>query len=537
VALIALACFAAPACAESPADWLYEPTTITEVRLEVPAKSIKKLEEEPKKYTHATFSLAETDGTPGTAGAFTAPIEVGLELKGNIGSLRTIKQKAAFKIEFNHYVEGQTFLGLEHMTLNNMVQDNSMIHEATAYSAFHDLGVPAPHVGFAYLTINGESYGLHLDIESQDKVSLEKQFGPFLVPPQHLYEGEHGADVTPAHWQELEVKEGEEEDEGDLEAFKDAVAATTPTFTPRVEKFADLREMTKDWLVEKFVGHWDSYAGNTSPNNYYLYSSAGGQFQILPSGTDQTWQEGNHLEFEAPGGALFNECKADAACKALYRAAGKEALTKLTALGLDTTARCTAADLRPWQTLEGEISTGEKRGPSATEIAEEVADTRAFIASRPAELATFLGEPVPPKETGEPPCPPLRPIGGFPKPSVSTPAPPGPQAKAAPAASPASIRLGRFESSGKRIVLHLWASAPGSVTAVGTYHFGGKKLRACAGGAAAVAPGPVIVACRLNAGFRRRPQDRALRVGLTAELTPNAGTAISASRTLRLARG
>jgi hypothetical protein len=543
-ALVALACVAVPARAESPADWLYEPTTFTEVRLEVPPASIKKLEEEPKKYAHASFSLAETNGTPGSAGTFTAPIEVGLELKGNLGSLRTIKQKAAFKIEFNHYVPNQAFLGLEHMTLNNMVQDNSMIHEATAYTAFHDLGVPAPHVGFSYLTINGESYGLHLDIESQDKVSLEKQFGPFLAPPEHLYEGEYGADATPERWTELQNKEGEEA-EPDLEALKNAVGATSPAFTQRVGPYAELTEMTKDWLVEKYVGHWDGYAGSGSPNNYYLFSNADGQFQILPSGTDQTWQSGQHLGFEATGGAVFNDCVADASCKALYRAAGTEALIKLNALSLDTVARCTATDLHPWQVLEGEISTGEKRGPSAAAIAEEGLHTREFIASRPAELASFLGVAAPPKESGEPACPPLRPIGGFPKPSspetgtpeTSVPAPTPPVAPTPPQLPAPTVQLGKFDAGAKRIVVHLTTSGPGVVVVSGSYRFGGKKLRACSGHSAVAAAGAAVVTCQLTKGARRRLERGSLRLGLTASFTPAAGPATAASRTLRLRRG
>jgi hypothetical protein len=42
------------------------------------------------------------------------------------GSLRTLDQKAAFKIKFDEFIEGQTFLGLKKLTLNNMVEDPSM---------------------------------------------------------------------------------------------------------------------------------------------------------------------------------------------------------------------------------------------------------------------------------------------------------------------------------------------------------------------------------------------------------------------------
>src|SRR3954471_19387976 len=112
-----LVCPAAYAAA-GPADWMYEPTSFTEIHLTLPAASITALEAEPKEYVEGEFSLAETDGAPGSAGPFSAPLKVGIELKGSLGSLRRLSEKAAFKIKFNKFVEGQSFLGLEKMTLN-----------------------------------------------------------------------------------------------------------------------------------------------------------------------------------------------------------------------------------------------------------------------------------------------------------------------------------------------------------------------------------------------------------------------------------
>jgi hypothetical protein len=350
--------------AASPADWMYEPTTFTEVNLTLPPSSVATLEVEPEvNYVPGTFSIAETDGTPGSAGPFSTPIEVGIRLKGGDGSFRNLGEKAAFKVKFDSFVKAQTFDGLEKLTLNNMVQDNSMLHEMLAYQAFHELGVPAPHAGFSYLRVNGKSYGLHLNIETQDKDSLEKEFGPFLNPPQHLYEGEYGADVSTENWratsekkwQKLEVQEGKKKEKKDLEALVAKVAEPSPSFSQRMVDVADLNEMTRMWMVEKYIGYWDGYSGEPAdavfPNNYYLYSDATGKFQMLPWGTDQTWED--HLDFAGDGGLLFHECLADApGCKSTYLAAGDEALTRLSSPELATTARCIGKYLTPWQQLE-----------------------------------------------------------------------------------------------------------------------------------------------------------------------------------------
>ena len=49
------------------------------------------------------------------------------------------------------------------MTLNNMVQDPSMVHEALGYEVLRAAGIPAAHTGFAYVRVNRKGYGLYLE--------------------------------------------------------------------------------------------------------------------------------------------------------------------------------------------------------------------------------------------------------------------------------------------------------------------------------------------------------------------------------------
>ncbi|MBS1893733.1 MAG: CotH kinase family protein [Actinobacteria bacterium] len=566
-AVVAACAFVVPSALAvgGPANWMYEPTTFTEIRLTLPPASEAALEVEPKEYVEGTFELAETDGTPGSAGAFSAPLTVGIELKGNLGSLRRLSEKAAFKVKFDKFVKGQSFMGLEKMTLNNMVQDPSMIHETVTYAAFHKMGVPAPHTGFTYLTVNGKSYGVHLNIETQDVQSLENAFGtPFQAPPQHLYAGEYGADATTAKWEAFEVSEGKKKnpgDKADLEALVAAVEASMPTFSQRVEAVADLSEMTKNWLVEKYVGNWDGYAGkapdSTHPNNYYLYSDAAGKFSMMPWGTDQTWQSWRHLGFGGGGGVLFSDCLAETVgCNEQYLAAGREALVALNAPQLDDLARCTAAALRPWQEYEAAISEPEKLpdpgadGEENLEAAEaEAVSTRKFIALRPAELATYLGEPTPTAVPTGAPCPALRPIGGFPEPQPAdeevTPGTTGPDAgvgapsSTPPASTPASpvapvLALGRRQATGKSIAMTLGVPGPGRVTVEGKA--GRPAWTACRGSANVTAAGSAAVTCRLTDRFVALLHERWRRVRIDVLFEPAAGSPEHLRQPIRLRR-
>jgi hypothetical protein len=114
---------------------LYRPDSVNVIDLTIDQAGIDALEADPDEYVRGGFSLS-TNGTPTGKGDLSPPLEVGIRLKGGHGSFRDLTEKAAFKIKFNEFVNGQKFLGLKKMTLNNMVQDASMIHEVLAYKAF-----------------------------------------------------------------------------------------------------------------------------------------------------------------------------------------------------------------------------------------------------------------------------------------------------------------------------------------------------------------------------------------------------------------
>ena len=133
--------------------------------------------------------------------------EVGLRLKGTT-SFRTLDGKAAFKVKFREFVAAERFLNLKTLTLNNMVQDASMIHEVLAYEVFRAAGVPAPRTGYAYVRINDADYGVYLNVETLDDVSLPLWF----ASTQHLYEGEFNTDVIAADIDRFEADEGDEDD-------------------------------------------------------------------------------------------------------------------------------------------------------------------------------------------------------------------------------------------------------------------------------------------------------------------------------------
>jgi len=406
----------APALADD-ASFLYDPGTVNAIEMTLPQEGIEGLENEPFEYQKGgTVVVRKTsDGTPSGLEAPSKTFSnVEIKLKGQIqGSFQDLDGKAAFKLKFK---KAEPFFGLRKLTLNNMTQDPSMVHESLAYSAFAGAGVPASRAGYAYIWLNGTNYGLHLDVESLDTISLPKIFAvpEFDSATQHLYEAaEYGADFYPGKESRFEVDEGEA-DESDLTALVAAVDAAAPSgsIPPSLAAMVDLPEMTRMWAVEKYIGHWDGYAGvgipwepgfnEHRPNNYYLYTDASGRFSMLPWGTDQTWEPtdngGLPIEFDGQDGRLFDLCLEDESCAGLFSSAVENALEKIGGLGLVARAEATAAMLAPWQALE----VAPRKPYDSSQIADGVERTIDFIKGRPAEAEAWLAEHPPPAPS-EPP--------------------------------------------------------------------------------------------------------------------------------------
>jgi len=507
---------------------VYDPRAVLTADLTLSPEAIAALEAEPSEYVKGTFAMATTSGGPGgTETSLTpAPVPVEARLKGS-GSFRPITGKAAFKLKFK---KAAPFLGLRKMTLNNMVQDESMAHEALTYLAFAAVEAPAPRSGYAYLRLNGEDVGLYADVETLDKVALEKRFGAFVEPPQHLYEGEGGDDLLPGKAEAFEVDEGEEADRTDLEALIGAVEDSSGApWSDQVGPFADLDEMSRMWALERYVAHWDGYAGHFEPglrpNNYYLFSDPGGRFQMLPWGADQTWDlnlEVPHriVSFDGEGGVMFNRCLANEACFRAYWEALDEVTDAVEAMEAGPFLAATAAMLAPWQQQEREFGRAEA---TEAKVTAAVTETAAFIADRPAEAREWLAANEPP---------PL-PLEEEPTPWSSTPTPPSPAPPLGIDPQP-SLRLGQVERRGKYLAIHLGLATGGDVRVRATTGIAGRRVTACATSAEVAGRSRKTIACPLTKQALDRLERHACPLRLRVAFTPRGGEPTVLTRRMRL---
>lgn len=307
-----------------PSAALFDTTTVSHIVLTIPPSSLAALEAAPREYAAAEFSMGGESFTGTTA-------DVGVHLKGGTGSYQELDGKPAWKVKFNFAEKEDRFRGLKKISLNNMVQDPSMIHEALSYRLFAALGVPAPRVGYATVEVNGHDYGLYLVLENYDDISLQRFFSSTL----HLYEQELGEDVLLGMEDSFEIDEGEE-DRADLLMLTYAIAETPDVaWLDEVGALLDFGMLQRMWAVEMYVGHIYGYA--SAHDNYFLHSDEDSRFTMLPSGTDQTFVE--FADFHSGEGLLFQKCLSFPECRDGYHWALAELAAVVDATGLPTFAQ------------------------------------------------------------------------------------------------------------------------------------------------------------------------------------------------------
>lgn len=105
---------------------------------------------------------------------------IGIRAKGNT-SLSNVSQmdssRYSFKLEFDQYDKAKSYYGLDKISLNNIIQDNTYMKDYLVYRMMGEFGVAAPLCSYVYITVNGEDFGLYLAVESIEESFLQRNYG------------------------------------------------------------------------------------------------------------------------------------------------------------------------------------------------------------------------------------------------------------------------------------------------------------------------------------------------------------------------
>jgi len=207
----------------------------------------------------------------------------GCRKKGFSGSVDPVTGKPAFSIKFDDTVAGQMLGPFDKMTLNNALQDPSLLHEHVAYEVFRRAGVPAHRTAFAVVTFNGEPRGVYVISEPVDKEFLRDRYG-MENGNGNLYESPSADFAVDPDGMDLKDEGGRSRD--DIDAAAAAVRDTPDDgFAATVGALIDLDQFALHFAVEILIDSADGHAYGR--NNYYLYHRPDtDRFVFLPHGQD-----------------------------------------------------------------------------------------------------------------------------------------------------------------------------------------------------------------------------------------------------------
>ena len=288
--LIAFAAWGAGGAAPTndPSTALFDPQRLLDVRIEIATNDWDKLRLEhhdllaalgPTRFEKPEPKPYHTYKATVTIGGLTVK-SVGLRKRAFLGSGSATRPSLGLR--FDEFDSDQRFAGLKRISLNNNLQDPTLVHQALAYRIFAQAGVPAPRCNFARVTVNGKFLGVYSHVEAVEAEFLRRRFGD---ASGHLYEG-LVTDFRPDWVKTFQRKNHQSDaDRSDLDAVVKALQAGDAELLARLEPLVDLDEYLTFWAVESLIGHWDSYSNNG--NNFFVYRVPATQkFQFIPWGAD-----------------------------------------------------------------------------------------------------------------------------------------------------------------------------------------------------------------------------------------------------------
>lgn len=287
--------------AEDLSELYYDPEEAIEVGVELSEEAIEALADDPYSWVEGAFTHEGRRYAP-----------VGVRVKGE-NSYLPITQKASLKVSFDRYVDGGVFLGMEEITLNNMSNDYSMMHERVAYWMYRAAGVPAARANHAWVTMNGDGYGLFTNVETVNEDLIRRWY---TNPDGTLFEV-HDVDFKDAYIEDFTLEYGPDDREA-LQAVADAMELEGALAVAAAAERLDWESYLAYWAVGAVVGQYDAYPYGVPGDDCHVFlDPEDGRLDFLPHGVDETFYSESY-PVTAVYGVLSTRCLEDPSCEARF---------------------------------------------------------------------------------------------------------------------------------------------------------------------------------------------------------------------------
>ena len=220
---------------------------------------------------------------------------VGFRLRGNTSRY---SQKKSFNVSFNRFTSGGKYYGVEKLNLNGEHNDPSVIRSKIGWDLCRSWDIPAPRSNHVEVYINGDYYGLYINVEHIDEEFIKSRFKyndgnlyKCLYPANLNYLGDdpnlYKLEAGDRRVYELKIND-EADDYSDLAHFIDILNnAPENDLICELDKVFNVYDYLKVIAIDVLTGNWDGYIYNQ--NNFYLYhNTTTGKFEYILYDLDNT---------------------------------------------------------------------------------------------------------------------------------------------------------------------------------------------------------------------------------------------------------
>lgn len=221
--------------------------------------------------------------------------DIGFRLRGNTSRH---SHKKSLKVSFNTFIPGRKYHGVEKMNLNGEHNDPSVIRARLVWDIFNQSKIAVPRSNHVRVYINGNYYGLYINVEHIDENFAKSRFGnndgdlykclwpadlAYLGSNPDLYKLEHSGRRV------YELKIQENDDYALIAEFIRILSNTSLSQLPcELEKIFNVQDYLKIAAIDILTANWDGYIFNK--NNFYLYfNTETGLFEYIPYDVDNTF--------------------------------------------------------------------------------------------------------------------------------------------------------------------------------------------------------------------------------------------------------
>jgi spore coat protein CotH len=339
--LLVAAAAAVPAQA---ADPIFDASRLHEVRIVIDPKDWQSLRQNFRSNQYYAANIALDNEVME---------QVGIRSRGD-GSRN--EEKPGLKLDFNKYIKTQEFHGYKTMVLDNLWQDQSLMREKLSFLVFEAMGIAAPALAHARVTVNDEYWGVYTLVESVSKPFLKTRIGE---ESGNLFDYEYaavwdftvlGAEASAYVPSPFQPQTNEDHlDASGLMAFVRAVNETPDaTFSRDIASWLDVPRFLAYLATENAMAESDGMVGAQGVNNFYLYQYGGqNRFVFIPWDKETCLQNGNWpVMNRVETNTLTRRLLSDPANQATYAAALRRAASFVSSRWLLPQMEATYAQIR-----------------------------------------------------------------------------------------------------------------------------------------------------------------------------------------------